>query len=206
MSSGELLWWCQTEFLRKKCLVNASEYSNKKIKVIILIVSNILYIYTWINAENLHDLGFWLILFGGGYFSPLPAWFWHLPVCVGWPHLLSLTLKRGSFLTNCHIPDPSPRGGLSCLGLCWVSMRDLLHLSCTSNPLCFVKTGWGFNNLSQVCMARHTPSGRLVAVKRTNLDRCTEDELLQLLVSWLPLAGCSLGGGNICPCFSNQQA
>ncbi|XP_036396924.1 STE20-related kinase adapter protein beta [Megalops cyprinoides] len=41
--------------------------------------------------------------------------------------------------------------------------------------------GRGFNNLSQVCMARHAPSGRLVAVKSTNLDQCTEDELLQLL-------------------------
>lgn len=41
--------------------------------------------------------------------------------------------------------------------------------------------GRGFNNLSQVNMARHTPSGRLVAVKNTNLDECTEDELLQLM-------------------------
>ncbi|XP_016123640.1 STE20-related kinase adapter protein beta [Sinocyclocheilus grahami] len=41
--------------------------------------------------------------------------------------------------------------------------------------------GRGFNNLSQVSMARHTPSGRLVAVKNTNLDECTEDELLQLM-------------------------
>ncbi|KAF7711876.1 hypothetical protein HF521_000887 [Silurus meridionalis] len=30
-------------------------------------------------------------------------------------------------------------------------------------------------------MARHTPSGRLVAVKNTNLDECTEEELLQLM-------------------------
>ncbi|XP_038854338.1 STE20-related kinase adapter protein beta isoform X3 [Salvelinus namaycush] len=41
--------------------------------------------------------------------------------------------------------------------------------------------GKGFNNLSQVCMARHTPSRQLVAVKNTNLDECTEDELLQLM-------------------------
>ncbi|KAG9277811.1 STE20-related kinase adapter protein beta isoform X1 [Astyanax mexicanus] len=41
--------------------------------------------------------------------------------------------------------------------------------------------GRGFNNLSQVSMARHKPSGRLVAVKNTNLDECTEDELLQLM-------------------------
>ncbi|XP_018585027.1 STE20-related kinase adapter protein beta isoform X1 [Scleropages formosus] len=41
--------------------------------------------------------------------------------------------------------------------------------------------GRGFNNLSQVCMARHTPTDKLVVVKSTNLDECTEDELLQLL-------------------------
>eukprot|EP00063_Salmo_salar_P031699 XP_014006534.1 PREDICTED: STE20-related kinase adapter protein beta-like isoform X2 [Salmo salar] len=41
--------------------------------------------------------------------------------------------------------------------------------------------GKGFNNLSQVRMARHTPSRQLVAVKNTNLDECTEDELLQLM-------------------------
>ncbi|TMS11835.1 STE20-related kinase adapter protein beta [Larimichthys crocea] len=31
--------------------------------------------------------------------------------------------------------------------------------------------GRGFNNLSQVNMARHTPTGQLVAVKQTNLGR-----------------------------------
>uniref|UniRef100_A0A8C8F6T7 Protein kinase domain-containing protein n=1 Tax=Oncorhynchus tshawytscha TaxID=74940 RepID=A0A8C8F6T7_ONCTS len=44
--------------------------------------------------------------------------------------------------------------------------------------------GKGFNNLSQVRMARHTPSRQLVAVKNTNLDECTEDELLQLMVRY----------------------
>ncbi|XP_077370510.1 STE20-related kinase adapter protein beta isoform X2 [Festucalex cinctus] len=44
-----------------------------------------------------------------------------------------------------------------------------------------VELGWGFNNLSQVHMARHTPTGQLVAIKQTNLDECTEEELLQLL-------------------------
>uniref|UniRef100_A0A3B5MI79 Protein kinase domain-containing protein n=1 Tax=Xiphophorus couchianus TaxID=32473 RepID=A0A3B5MI79_9TELE len=39
----------------------------------------------------------------------------------------------------------------------------------------------GFNNLSQVSMARHIPTGQLVAVKQTNLDECTEEELLQLI-------------------------
>lgn len=33
-------------------------------------------------------------------------------------------------------------------------------------------------------MARHIPTGQPVAVKQTNLDECTEEELLQLLVSW----------------------
>ncbi|XP_029599625.1 STE20-related kinase adapter protein alpha-like [Salmo trutta] len=54
--------------------------------------------------------------------------------------------------------------------------------------------GKGFNNLSQVRMARHTPSRQLVAVKNTNLDECTEDELLQLmcfLAVWTPVfPGC----------------
>lgn len=31
-------------------------------------------------------------------------------------------------------------------------------------------------------MARHAPSGQLVALKRTNLDECAEEELLQLMV------------------------
>ncbi|XP_049609416.1 STE20-related kinase adapter protein beta [Syngnathus scovelli] len=44
-----------------------------------------------------------------------------------------------------------------------------------------VELGWGFNNLSQVHMARHTPTGQLVAIKQTNLDECTEEELLLLL-------------------------
>lgn len=46
-------------------------------------------------------------------------------------------------------------------------------------------TGRGFNNLSQVNMARHLPTGQLVAVKQTNLDECTEEELLQLMVGWV---------------------
>lgn len=41
--------------------------------------------------------------------------------------------------------------------------------------------GRGFNNLSRVNMARHVPTGRPVAVKHTNLDECTEEELLQLM-------------------------
>uniref|UniRef100_A0A3P8W640 STE20 related adaptor beta n=1 Tax=Cynoglossus semilaevis TaxID=244447 RepID=A0A3P8W640_CYNSE len=41
--------------------------------------------------------------------------------------------------------------------------------------------GRGFNNLSLVSMARHRPTGQLVAIKQTNLDECTEEELLQLM-------------------------
>lgn len=47
-------------------------------------------------------------------------------------------------------------------------------------------TGRGFNSLSLVNMARHIPTGQLVAVKQTNLDECTEEELLQLVVSCSP--------------------
>lgn len=43
-------------------------------------------------------------------------------------------------------------------------------------------TGRGFNNLSKVHMGRHIPTGQLVALKQTNLDECTEEELLQLMV------------------------
>lgn len=51
-------------------------------------------------------------------------------------------------------------------------------------PLCL--TGRGFNNLSQVRMGRHIASGQLVAIKQTNLDECTEEEFLQLLVGcWI---------------------
>lgn len=50
----------------------------------------------------------------------------------------------------------------------------------------FSLTGRGFNNLSLVNMVRHVPSGQLVAVKRTNLDECTEEELLQLMVRHFP--------------------
>lgn len=46
----------------------------------------------------------------------------------------------------------------------------------------FYFTGRGFNNLSQVRMGRHIATGQLVAIKQTNLDDCTEEELLQLMV------------------------
>ena len=57
----------------------------------------------------------------------------------------------------------------------------------TSSILC--TTGRGFSNLSQVNMARYIPTGQLVAVKQTNLDECTEEELLQLMVSCRPETG-----------------
>ncbi|KAI4792165.1 hypothetical protein KUCAC02_033577 [Chaenocephalus aceratus] len=41
--------------------------------------------------------------------------------------------------------------------------------------------GRGFNNLSRVNMARHIPTGKLLAIKQTNLDECTEEELLHLM-------------------------
>lgn len=60
-----------------------------------------------------------------------------------------------------------------------------------------VCVGRGFNNLSQVSVARHTPSGRLVAVKNTNLDECTEDELLQLMV-------CGMSQWKLAHCIVNS--
>ncbi|XP_030638029.1 STE20-related kinase adapter protein beta [Chanos chanos] len=67
---------------------------------------------------------------------------------------------------------------------CSVSMADDDLTALSADPAHYQllsELGRAFNNLSQVSMARHTPTGRLVAVKTTNLDDCTEDELLQLL-------------------------
>ncbi|XP_035380023.1 STE20-related kinase adapter protein beta isoform X1 [Electrophorus electricus] len=59
---------------------------------------------------------------------------------------------------------------------------DLVGLSAEPSDYQLLSVlGWGFNNLSLVRTARHKPSGRLVAVKNTNLDECTEEELLQLM-------------------------
>lgn len=52
--------------------------------------------------------------------------------------------------------------------------------TCVTTSFC--EAGRGFNNLSLVNMARHVPTGQLVALKHTNLDECTEEELLQLMV------------------------
>ncbi|XP_069568896.1 STE20-related kinase adapter protein beta isoform X6 [Brachyistius frenatus] len=67
--------------------------------------------------------------------------------------------------------------------------------------------GRGFNNLSQVNMARHIPTGQLVAVKQTNLDECTEEELLQLTdlhgygvksdIYSLGIVACELASGRV---------
>ncbi|RXM96505.1 STE20-related kinase adapter protein beta, partial [Acipenser ruthenus] len=43
--------------------------------------------------------------------------------------------------------------------------------------LFYLCPGRGFFDLSVVCLARHRPTGTLVAVKQTNLDNCTEEQL-----------------------------
>ncbi|KAK1876566.1 STE20-related kinase adapter protein beta [Dissostichus eleginoides] len=59
---------------------------------------------------------------------------------------------------------------------------DITRLSADpSHYLLLSELGRGFNNLSQVNMARHIPTGKLLAIKQTNLDECTEEELLQLM-------------------------
>lgn len=41
-------------------------------------------------------------------------------------------------------------------------------------------TGRGFDNLTSVHLARHTPTGTLVTIKITNLENCTEERLKAL--------------------------
>lgn len=43
--------------------------------------------------------------------------------------------------------------------------------------------GRGFDNLTSVHLARHTPTGTLVTVKITNLENCTEERLRALQVT-----------------------
>ena len=43
--------------------------------------------------------------------------------------------------------------------------------------------GRGFDNLTSVHLARHTPTGTLVTVKITNLENCTEERLKALQVT-----------------------
>lgn len=42
--------------------------------------------------------------------------------------------------------------------------------------------GRGFDNLTSVHLARHTPTGTLVTIKITNLENCTEERLKALQV------------------------
>lgn len=43
-----------------------------------------------------------------------------------------------------------------------------------------VEIGRGFDNLTSVHLARHTPTGTLVTIKITNLENCTEERLKAL--------------------------
>ena len=43
--------------------------------------------------------------------------------------------------------------------------------------------GRGFDNLTSVHLARHTPTGTLVTIKITNLENCTEERLKALQVT-----------------------
>ncbi|XP_059558773.1 STE20-related kinase adapter protein beta isoform X5 [Myotis daubentonii] len=46
-----------------------------------------------------------------------------------------------------------------------------------------VEIGRGFDNLTSVHLARHTPTGTLVTIKITNLENCTEERLKALQVT-----------------------
>lgn len=48
--------------------------------------------------------------------------------------------------------------------------------------LCLI-VGRGFDNLTSVHLARHTPTGTLVTIKITNLENCTEERLKALQVT-----------------------
>ncbi|XP_058889511.1 STE20-related kinase adapter protein beta-like isoform X3 [Acipenser ruthenus] len=52
-----------------------------------------------------------------------------------------------------------------------VHSTDISHYQLLS------ELGRGFFDISVVCLARHRPTGTLVAVKQTNLDNCTEEQL-----------------------------
>lgn len=43
-----------------------------------------------------------------------------------------------------------------------------------------VEIGRGFDNLTSVHLARHTPTGTLVTIKITNLETCTDERLKAL--------------------------
>ncbi|XP_041119107.1 STE20-related kinase adapter protein beta-like isoform X3 [Polyodon spathula] len=73
------------------------------------------------------------------------------------------------YLTNepaaCSLSETPPNDDMT------VYSTDISHYQLLS------ELGKGFHDLSVVCLARHRPTGNLVAVKRTNLDNCTEEQL-----------------------------
>lgn len=66
----------------------------------------------------------------------------------------------------------------------WLSpSARLSEAVCSTNASHYelqVEIGRGFDNLTSVYLARHTPTGTLVTVKITNLENCTEERLKAL--------------------------
>ncbi|KAK1336543.1 hypothetical protein QTO34_002574 [Cnephaeus nilssonii] len=69
----------------------------------------------------------------------------------------------------------------------WLSpSARLSEAVCSTNASHYelqVEIGRGFDNLTSVHLARHTPTGTLVTIKITNLDNCTEERLRALQVT-----------------------
>uniref|UniRef100_A0A3B4AQ85 Protein kinase domain-containing protein n=1 Tax=Periophthalmus magnuspinnatus TaxID=409849 RepID=A0A3B4AQ85_9GOBI len=78
-------------------------------------------------------------------------------------------------------PPPSPQD-CSCISHAQVQPMDIEECYEDTSHQFLACHDKGFNNLSLVHMGRHIPTGQLVALKQTNLDECTEEELLQLMV------------------------
>lgn len=57
---------------------------------------------------------------------------------------------------------------------------EVIHSTKASHYELQVEIGRGFDNLTSVHLARHTPTGTLVTVKITNLENCTEERLKAL--------------------------
>lgn len=55
-----------------------------------------------------------------------------------------------------------------------------IHSTHVSHYELQVEIGRGFDNLTSVHLARHTPTGTLVTIKITNLENCTEERLKAL--------------------------
>ncbi|XP_076871299.1 STE20-related kinase adapter protein beta isoform X3 [Brachyhypopomus gauderio] len=99
----------------------------------------------------------------------------------------------GNCCSHCPLHKPSLPTARWCFIFCLCLIGCVRASLCASVSVCLrlcmppslcvslVRAGCGFNNMSQISMARHKPSGRLLTVKTTNLDECTEDELLQLM-------------------------